>query len=88
MAFQSCIVYNATLKVDSVCDLHNEKMEKAIVKTWFGTPASWGDENSIKYKNAKKKKHMGCVRTWRNNKKYAKIYHCATCDKIKKEYLD
>lgn len=86
--FQSCFIYNSTRKQETICDLHNEKMKKTIVRTWYGTPASWGDENEIKYRNAKKKKHMGCVKNKNLGiKRYALIYYCITCDNIKKEFF-
>lgn len=66
----------------NICNLHNVKMKKAIVSTSFGLYV--GGYNS-EFFNAKRKANMGCmVQPWPKYR-LAIIYHCRSCNKIKKE---
>lgn len=82
MTLHSCVIYNSTKHKDSdICNLHNEKMSKALVRTIYGRACGG---NSIEYPNAKRMKCMGClIRTW-PNRRLAVIYHCKSCDKVKR----
>ena len=82
---QSCIIRNATKHAETnICDIHNVKMHKTIVKVHYGyaCPRRTREE----YKNAKSMLCMGCVvRQYR----LAIKYHCRQCNKLKradKEY--
>lgn len=81
--FQSCVVYNATKYQESnSCELHNEKMKKNLVGTRYGKPIKPCTNDSCP--NAKRKKCMGCVIPIWPIRRMAIVYHCKSCDKIKK----
>jgi hypothetical protein len=82
LTLQSCIVYNAVKHQDSnICGLHKEKMRKALVGTTYGRACAG---NKADYKNAKRKKCMGCIIEAWPNRRLAVIYHCKSCNRIKK----
>lgn len=80
---QSCIFYNSTKYTNSnVCELHQRKMHKTIVKVTYGLYCS--SRNPESYKNAKSNICMGCV--VRSPRKYFGIkYYCSKCNKIKRK---
>ncbi len=82
LTLQSCVVHNATKQQDSnICGLHNEKMRKTLVGTTYGRACAG---NKADFPNAKRKKCMGCIRRAWSNRRLAIIYHCKSCDKVKK----
>jgi hypothetical protein len=82
-SLQSCVVYNATKKSDAICDIHNIKMQKKLVKTRYGRLCP--DGLKLQYMNAKSIQCMGCKRPlWPKNRLAIK-YSCRECTKLKKE---
>jgi hypothetical protein len=79
-ALSSCIVVNSTSEAGKVCKLHHKNMRKTLVRTCFGYAAYSHEESP----HAKRRENMGCVRprwpAWR----LALIYHCSTCDSVKR----
>ena len=83
LTLQSCVVNNVTKEKETdVCGLHNEKMKKALVGTIYGRACNG---NYADYPNAKSKKCMGCI-VRPGSPRLVMIYHCKTCDKIKKSH--
>lgn len=79
---QSCVVYNSVkFQENTICELHNEEMKKALVGTFYGKGCSG---NKVYYPNAKSKKCMGCIVKLWTNRRLAYIYHCKSCNKLKK----
>lgn len=84
LTLQSCVVHNVTKHQDGdTCKLHNEKMKKTLVGTRYGKPIKPCINYS--YPNAKRKKCMGCVVPIWPTRRIAIVYHCKSCDRIKKE---
>ena len=83
---QSCVIYNATKNKEKICEIHKTEMKKTMVRAWYGKPASWDFGNKSEYINAKESLHLGCVKR-PPVKKFAIIYHCKECVKIKESKL-
>ena len=81
LTLQSCVVNVSKHQDSNICGLHNEKMRKVLVGTTYGRACAG---NKSDYPNAKRKQCMGCIRRAWPNKRLATIYHCKSCDKIKK----
>ena len=80
---QSCIILNHTkTQQTNICKVHNIKMHKTLVKTWYGTSDTFEFYNQPEYENAKTRYHLGCV-TSGFKQKFAIIYHCSQCDKVR-----
>ncbi len=83
LSFNSCVIYNSTKNQEiRVCEIHNTKMNKAIVGTVYGKPRYPCINNA--FPNAKKKKCMGCLKGPWPNKRLAIVYHCKSCTKAEK----
>jgi hypothetical protein len=65
----------------STCELHNKKMKKTLVGASYGL-TFYG--NKKEYPNAKNRKNMGCIKGSWPYKRLALIYHCSSCNKIKR----
>lgn len=81
--FQSCILYNSTKHANNnVCEIHGEKMGKAIVPVTYGRFCT--AKVRPEYKNAKSVKCMGCV--VKSPRKYFAIkYYCKKCNKLRRK---
>jgi hypothetical protein len=78
---------NALEKIKLIDDIGSElqsRMTFSEIDAYFSAYGNSCPGNKSEYKNAKSKKCMGCViRDW-PRKRLAVIYHCRTCDKIKR----
>ena len=84
LILNSCAVLNMTSEHGSkTCDEHAEVMKKSMVKVQYGLFCS--DRNTLDYPNAKSIKCMGCVVS-NPRYRYAVIWTCRTCTKIKRKY--
>lgn len=79
----SCVIHHTTHSQEQkVCSLHKEKMKKASVRTTYGLGCHNG--NTSDYPNAKAVKCVGCkVPIWPTDR-FALVYHCKACNKLKK----
>ena len=82
----SCIVvdltkYNssASKRLNGICNVHQKKMKKELVRTSFGLPAYDFDIENSKYPNTKRDANLGCVRPSWPIHRMALIYTCCEC---------
>jgi hypothetical protein len=65
----------------NICALHNIKMHKTIVKIQHGRFSTDRNDKNL-YPNAKKMYYKGCIK---GRERFAIVYHCKKCDKLKQK---
>lgn len=65
-----------------MCELHGKKMHKALVRSVYGK--NYVAPNTAAYPNAKKKLNQGCV-VYERKYKYAIVWACSSCTKLKRK---
>jgi hypothetical protein len=90
-SLQSCFVLNTTKnKETKVCDIHNKKLHKTIVKAKYGFGCPIRIKRRPQYYYVRTAACMGCL-VERPKKRFAIVYYCPACNKARrkdKEYWE